>query len=187
MDFSQPGFTTVHHQNVWGDWTFVFEGNVLCALTFENSVNAEVRHGQILECSQGRSIQQIPLEKRALVIYRKVVLQMNEYLSGRRKTFDIPIKIYGTEFQVKVWEALQKIPYGKTWSYQQLAEFIGEPSATRAVGGALHKNPLQIILPCHRVIGKQGELTGYALGLGLKRKLLEIEGAVPPDLLTDLE
>ena len=94
---------------------------------------------------------------------------------GKVKNFDLPIKFSGTPFQNKVWKALCRIPFGETWSYKQLAEEIGQPKAYRAVGGANNKNPLGIIVPCHRVIGKDGSMTGYAGGIGYKVKLLKLE------------
>lgn len=114
--------------------------------------------------------------------YRKAVQELNLYLAGKLREFTIPIKVYGTDFQKQVWDAMAKIPYGETRTYQQIAEAIGNPKAVRAVGGALHVNPLQIILPCHRVVGKSGSLVGYALGLDLKRRLLVVEGAIPQEL-----
>ncbi len=104
-----------------------------------------------------------------------VCLQLQEYLEGKRKKFDIPIKLYGTEFQKKVWNELLKIPYGKTVSYEEIAKRIGKPKACRAVGMANHNNPLLIVVPCHRVINKNKKLGGYALGLDIKRMLLEME------------
>lgn len=105
----------------------------------------------------------------------KTVLQLEEYFDGRRKEFDIPIKLRGTEFQKKVWNELLKIPYGATVSYKDIAIKIGNPKACRAVGMANHNNPILIIVPCHRVINENKRLGGYALGLDLKRKLLELE------------
>lgn len=102
--------------------------------------------------------------------------QIESYFNGQRKTFCIPFKITtGTPFQHKVWQALQTIPYGKTISYSELAAQINYPKAIRAVGMANHNNPLPIIIPCHRVIGKNGTLTGYAGGLPVKEKLLTLE------------
>ena len=105
----------------------------------------------------------------------KTVLQLEEYFDGRRKEFDIPIKLRGTEFQKKVWNELLKIPYGATVSYKDIAIKIGNPKACRTVGMANHNNPILIIVPCHRVINENNKLGGYALGLDLKRKLLELE------------
>ncbi|WP_099203860.1 methylated-DNA--[protein]-cysteine S-methyltransferase [Scatolibacter rhodanostii] len=101
--------------------------------------------------------------------------QLTEYLSGNRKNFNLPLAAEGTEFQQTVWDALRKIPYGQTYSYKQIAEMIGKPSASRAVGMANNKNPILILTPCHRVVGADGKLVGYAAGLAVKNKLLELE------------
>lgn len=101
--------------------------------------------------------------------------QLDEYFSGKRTQFDLPIAAKGTAFQMQVWQALTTIPYGETWSYQELANAIGNPKAVRAVGLANGKNPVSIVVPCHRVIGKNGKLTGYAGGIERKRWLLERE------------
>lgn len=101
--------------------------------------------------------------------------KLDLYFQGKLKTFDLPIKFEGTEFQNKVWRALCAIPYGETWSYQDIAIKIGNKNSCRAVGGANNKNPLGIIVPCHRVIGKKGDLVGYAKGVNIKKRLLELE------------
>ncbi len=101
--------------------------------------------------------------------------QLTEYFAGERREFALPLCPKGTAFQQKVWQALQTIPYGETRSYRQVAEAIGHPKAYRAVGGANHKNPIMIVIPCHRVIGADGRLTGYASGLGVKEQLLQLE------------
>ncbi|MGI5986148.1 MAG: methylated-DNA--[protein]-cysteine S-methyltransferase [Clostridiales bacterium] len=101
--------------------------------------------------------------------------QLNEYFSGKRKNFDLPLEPLGTEFQKKVWAALSEIPYGDTRSYKDIADRVGSPKAARAVGGANNKNPLIIVIPCHRVIGANGDLVGYGCGLDMKRFLLELE------------
>ena len=105
--------------------------------------------------------------------------QLGEYFAGRRRTFDLPLAPDGTAFQCSVWMALRAIPYGATISYRALAERIGRPSAMRAVGAANGRNPLPIVVPCHRVIGADGSLTGFGGGLPTKRFLLELEGALP--------
>ena len=101
--------------------------------------------------------------------------QLDEYFAGKRKKFDIPIKLDGTDFQIKVWKELLKIPYGETCSYLDIAKCIGNPKASRAVGMANNKNKIIIIVPCHRVIGSNKKLVGYACGLDVKKKLLELE------------
>ena len=105
----------------------------------------------------------------------KAKQQLEEYFSGKRKTFDLPLAPNGTEFQQKVWRALLEIPYGKTATYGELAEAVGNPKAARAAGMALNKNPIPIIIPCHRVIGKNGTLTGFAWGVEAKKYLIVLE------------
>lgn len=101
--------------------------------------------------------------------------QLKQYFSGQRRSFDIPLNPAGTEFRKKVWKALMEIPYGETETYGTIAAKIGSPKASRAVGGANHVNPIPIIIPCHRVIGSGGGLTGYGGGLWIKEMLLELE------------
>jgi methylated-DNA-[protein]-cysteine S-methyltransferase len=101
--------------------------------------------------------------------------QLGEYFAGRRRVFDLPLAARGSEFQQRVWQALREIPFGETRSYGQIAERIGQPTAVRAVGAANGRNPLSIIAPCHRVIGANGDLTGFAGGIETKRFLLAFE------------
>ena len=102
--------------------------------------------------------------------------QLREYFAGARRTFDLPLAPHGTAFQQRVWTASRTIPYGETRTYGELAAAIDSPNASRAVGMANHRNPLPILIPCHRVIGADGSLTGYAGGLATKRRLLALEG-----------
>ena len=104
-----------------------------------------------------------------------VYFQIMEYLEGKRKTFDFPYELSGTDFQKKVWKELCKIPYGETRTYKEIATSIGNPKASRAVGMANNKNPITIVVPCHRVVGSNGKLVGYAGGLEMKEALLKIE------------
>lgn len=104
--------------------------------------------------------------------------QVDEYLAGTRKEFDLPLLMEGTPFQQRVWAALQTIPYGETRSYHEIAVLTGNEKAVRAVGSANGRNPIAIIVPCHRVINTGGKLGGYGGGLPLKRQLLELEGAL---------
>ena len=104
--------------------------------------------------------------------------QLTEYFAGSRTTFDLPLDPSGTDFQRRVWDALRAIPYGATTSYGVLARRLGDPRATRAVGAANGQNPIPIVVPCHRVVGAKGELTGFGGGLDRKRWLLEHEGAL---------
>ncbi|MFT3762385.1 MAG: methylated-DNA--[protein]-cysteine S-methyltransferase [Pseudoxanthomonas sp.] len=110
--------------------------------------------------------------------------QLEAYFAGRLRRFDLPLHPAGTDFQREVWAMLARIPYAETWSYGELARRIGKPDAVRAVGAANGRNPIPIVLPCHRVIGADGSLTGFGGGLPTKRFLLQLEGALPPE--TDL-
>lgn len=109
-------------------------------------------------------------------ILRRTAEQLREYFCGKRHAFDIPLDPQGTDFQKQVWQQLLKIPYGQTISYGEQAQRLGRPQAARAVGAANGKNPIGIIIPCHRVIGASGHLTGFAGGLEVKRQLLDLEG-----------
>ncbi len=107
--------------------------------------------------------------------FKEVVRQLKTYFEGKLTEFDLPLVLDGTEFQLLVWKNLQKIPYGETISYGQLAKRVGNPDAARAVGLANGSNPIPIIIPCHRVIGSNGDLTGFGGGLPIKKKLLALE------------
>ena len=104
--------------------------------------------------------------------------EVTEYFTGKRRKFTVPLSASGTMFQQQVWDALRRIPFGKTLSYGELAATLGKPDASRAVGRANATNPICLIVPCHRVIGSDGSLTGFAFGEDLKRRLLEHEGAL---------
>jgi len=111
-------------------------------------------------------------------LLREAARQLRAYFAGELREFDLPLRPRGTGFQRRVWEALQQIPYGETRSYGQQAESLGVPGAARAVGAANGKNPISIIVPCHRVIGADGTLTGFGGGLKNKERLLRLEGAL---------
>ncbi len=138
----------------WGFLEIGYEGNAVISL----------KRTDESEKKQGRT---------ALtdLVYR----QITEYFQGRRKAFTFPCELRGTEFQKRVWQELCKIPYGETRTYGDIAAAIGNPRAARAVGMANHKNPIIIAVPCHRVIGANGKLVGYAGGLEMKRELLKLE------------
>ena len=108
-------------------------------------------------------------------LIKKTAKELDEYFSGKRKVFDLPVTFHGTGFKVKVWESLHAIKYGETRSYKEVAALLGNPKASRAVGMANKRNPVPIIVPCHRVIGHDGSLVGYSGGLELKEKLLNLE------------
>jgi len=107
--------------------------------------------------------------------FEEVAKQLDEYFAGKRTKFELNIYPKGTEFQKKVWAELLKIPYGKTKSYQEIAKTIGNPNAQRVVGSACNKNPILLIIPCHRVVSKTGKLTGFACGIDRKEQLLKLE------------
>lgn len=110
-------------------------------------------------------------------ILKDAKFQINEYFLKKRRYFDIPIKLYGTRFQLSVWSRLKEIPYGKTKTYKQIATEVGNSKASRAIGNANNKNRIPIIIPCHRVIGSSGNLTGYRGGLHIKKILLDLENS----------
>lgn len=117
---------------------------------------------------------ELPLMESDLI--RQAARQLRAYFSGQRRSLDFPVSPAGTPFQRRVWDLLQDIPYGGTTTYRSLAIALGRPGGARAVGQAVGANPLPFRIPCHRVIGSDGSITGYALGVELKRKLLELEG-----------
>lgn len=111
-------------------------------------------------------------------VMRETWSQLNEYFSGKRREFDVPIDLRGTDFQVAAWKSLARIPFGRTWSYGEQAASIGRPTAVRAIGGANGRNPIAVVLPCHRVIGANGSLTGFGGGIEVKKWLLNHEKSV---------
>ncbi len=127
------------------------------------------------------AIKPIEVEKNRLLsedtneLVKKCVQELKEYFAGRRTNFDLPLAPKGTDFQKQVWQALQKIPYGETRTYGKIAQMMGKPKAARAIGMANHNNPILILIPCHRVIGGNGSLTGYAAGIENQKYLLELE------------
>lgn len=140
--------------------------------------------GKLLLAGDDSGLQKIQFEKNIKInqnwqkddkYFTETIRELNEYFSGQRKQFDIKLNLQGTEFQKQAWQQLQKIEYGKTKFYAQVAEEMNRPKAARAVGLANNRNPIPIIIPCHRVIGKNGNLTGFAGGLDVKKKLLDLE------------
>ena len=116
-------------------------------------------------------------------LLRATAAQLAGYFAGRRRAFDLPVRPQGTPFQLDAWEALRRIPYGETRSYGEQAAAIGVPGGARAAGMANSRNPIVIVIPCHRVIGGDGSLTGFAAGIARKQALLRLEGALPGTLL----
>lgn len=145
-----------------GRLQLVAHETALVAVIWENENPNRVRLAELIEDPQHP-------------ILLKTVQQLNEYFQGKRQKFDLPLDFEGTEFQQKVWQALLTIPFGETRSYKQIAEQVGNVKAVRAVGAANGKNPISIIAPCHRVVGANGKLVGFAGGLENKDILLKIE------------
>lgn len=139
-------------------------------LSAEKDALTEILFGSVIP--DGVEEQKMPVTDRAAA-------ELGEYFAGKRKIFTVPILLYGTPFQKQVWQALLTIPYGQTRSYKDIAVQIGRPLAYRAVGMANHDNPLSIIVPCHRVVGADGSLTGYGGGLSIKEMLLHLEQHIP--------
>ncbi|MDR2910284.1 MAG: methylated-DNA--[protein]-cysteine S-methyltransferase [Bacteroidales bacterium] len=144
-------------------------GKGICMLEFADCKLLE------LELRQLAAFSKAPLVRGENIYFDILREQIYEYFRGERKNFDIPVYMIGTEFQKQVWLSLLKIPYGCTTSYKKQAELLGMPSAVRAVANANGKNKISVILPCHRVIGTDGALTGYGGGIWRKKKLLELE------------
>ena len=125
-----------------------------------------------------RPVQKGPAQQEVPELLVETNRQLQEYFEGQRQHFTLPLAPRGTAFQQRVWQELRKIPWGTTTTYRDIAQRIGQPTAVRAVGSANGRNPVAIVIPCHRVIGSDGSLTGYAGGLATKRRLLQLEGAL---------
>ena len=146
------------YETVLGDVTLVEEDGAFLAISLKS-----IQEGTELETP----------------VIQEAHRQITEYLKGERKVFDLPIRLRGTDFQQQVWTALLDIPYGETRSYKQIAEAIGNPKGMRAVGMANNRNPLLIVVPCHRVIGANGSMVGYGEGVEMKEFLLRLEKSLP--------
>jgi methylated-DNA-[protein]-cysteine S-methyltransferase len=157
-----------------GNLTLVASPSGLAGAWFDNQ-----RHLPAALAAQLAGQSAIWLEQATHPILQEAAKQMTAYFAGRRNSFELPLDLSaGSPFQQAVWQALLNIPRGSTTSYGALSASIGRPSAVRAVGGAIGRNPLSIVVPCHRVIGRTGSLTGYAGGLDRKTALLQLEGAL---------
>ena len=150
----------------------------------ENTFIYDTRIGKVGIIDNGNSITEIyfandqdakEVNTRETPLIKEAAKQLKEYFEGKRQDFNLPLDPKGTTFQKNVWKALQAIPYGATWSYKQVAEKVNSPKAYRAVGMANNKNPISIVIPCHRVIGANGKLVGYGGGLDIKEHLLSME------------
>lgn len=141
-------------------------------ITMIHFLGKEEKDGDRAQRAYGKLQKENACADKAEAILYKAAIQLEEYLDGRRKTFELPLNPKGTVFQKKVWQALRDIPYGETRTYGQIAKAVGSPKGARAVGMACHNNPIIIVTPCHRVIGANGALTGFAGGLAMKEFLL---------------
>lgn len=160
----------------FGDVTIQANAQGLLGVWFATYTTKPEDLGDYIECDQlnEKGSQNSKVENGKLVLAR-ALHQLKRYFDGELTHFDLPLAAKGTDFQQQVWHTLTTIPYGATWSYQDIANAIGNPKAVRAVGLANGKNPISIIVPCHRVIGKNGKLTGYAGGVECKQGLLKLE------------
>ncbi|WP_032122482.1 methylated-DNA--[protein]-cysteine S-methyltransferase [Clostridium amazonitimonense] len=149
--------------------------NIAFYPTFLGLIGIVKKNGAITELFFGKKHKSTDCVEQETPLLKEAARQLEEYLDGKLKSFDLPLALEGTDFQQTVWATLRTIPYGETRTYKQVAESIGNPEASRAVGAANNKNPILIITPCHRVIGTDGKLVGYAAGLEVKEKLLEME------------
>ena len=158
---------TYYSKTIWspvGELTLVADERGLAAILWENDKPDRVRLGALNE-------------KPDHPVLVETERQLGEYFAGNRRTFDVPLSFAGTDFQKRVWAALLAIPFGETRSYGEIADQLGAPGASRAVGAANGRNPISIIAPCHRVVGSNGKLTGFAGGLEAKAFLLDLERA----------
>ena len=151
----------------WGDLWMASTEDGLCAISIRGG-----KEGISAELSGRRVDFSMTVDGKR---HREAEKQLEEYFAGKRKAFDVPLDLWGTPFQQEVWKALLRIPYGETRSYRDIAQSVGSPKAVRAVGGANGKNPVPVIVPCHRVIRSDGNLGGYGGGLDIKRELLDLE------------
>lgn len=140
-----------------------FGERMKCMAMLNAWLKKQGRKGEVIRCTE---------------TLRPIIKQLEDYFYGKRVSFDLPLDLCGTPFQKKVWTTLTKINYGETRSYKEIAEEIGAPKAVRAIGGANNQNPIPIIIPCHRVIGSNGNMVGYSGGLDKKEILLQLEGAI---------
>lgn len=155
----------------------------ICGIIFAILSDGEVINRIIINSALPSDENVIKTHSTKIQIIHKAIEQIEEYFALKRKEFDVPVFLEGTEFQKKVWKELLKVPYGSVISYEQLAVQIGNKHFVRAVGKAVGSNPIPIIIPCHRVIGKNGSLIGYSGGLEIKKMLLGIEGVLAQDFL----
>jgi methylated-DNA-[protein]-cysteine S-methyltransferase len=159
-------FARARLQVPFGELTVVASDKGVRYITFENDAHPKSYRNMSV------------IDDASHPVVARTVAQLHEYIKGTRRTFDVPLDLVGTEFQVQAWNALAKVPYGTTASYAQQAASIGRPKATRAIGAANGRNPVVVVLPCHRIVGADGSLTGFGGGLHVKKWLLDHEANV---------
>jgi methylated-DNA-[protein]-cysteine S-methyltransferase len=162
---SSSALTHLSYTAPFGELVLVSDGDLLVRLLLPNDARTGIG------------------EPGSDAVLEQTASQLDEYFAGTRRDFTVPLSLKGTEFQLRVWNALCNIDYGNTASYAEIAAAIGNPKAVRAIGGANHSNPVPIIIPCHRVIGADGSLVGYGGGLEVKTFLLNLEGNAQPAFL----
>ena len=163
LDKQEGEVQTAYYSSSFGCIKIAYQGDALTEVAFVVGIEQ----------------QEAPLLSVRSALSDRAFAELEAYFAGKRKQFTLPLLPKGTAFQQKVWNALLAIPYGQTRSYKQIASAIGQPKACRAVGMANNKNPLAIVIPCHRVIGSNGRMVGYASGLDRKANLLQLEGILP--------
>lgn len=156
------------YQTTFGELTLGSTIDAVCIVGMGSVQEYLERYGNALK-------KQYQIQKKSTMVSENAAKQLQEYFAGERTHFSIPLHMEGTDFQKAVWNALIQIPYGETRSYKEVAKLVGNPKACRAVGMANNRNPLMILVPCHRVVGADGSLVGYAGGLDVKKRLLALE------------
>lgn len=167
----EKAILTMTYHSPCGDLLLGSYEEALCLCDWASKPKRAVTDAMIRRLSEAEYIA-MPSE-----VTRLAARQLDEYFAGRRRYFDVPLRMFGTEFRRRVWQAIGEVPYGDTISYGELAERVGDSRAVRAVAAAVWANPVSIFVPCHRIVGRDGALVGYAGGLEAKRRLLELEGA----------
>lgn len=158
-----------------GEMLAIASDRGLCLLDFAEQKSLERHTAQVRQAHGGVEVASATPATAATAVLHATQLQLAQYFAGQRQTFEVPLDLVGTDFQVRVWQTLLRIPFGQTCSYAQQSEALGQPRAVRAVANANGQNKISIIVPCHRVVGSNGTLTGYAGGLPRKQALIALE------------
>ena len=179
MEKSEKGERKCFVKSPVGYWMVRRDEKGICQIDTRTYYEEEVKEIKASAgCYQGRDKAVAVFDGAFDPLLAEAARQLHEYFTGERKAFDLPLSIKGTDFQQAVWNALMDVPYGETRTYGEIAKAIGKPKAARAVGMANNRNPVSIVIPCHRIIGADGSLTGYGGGLNAKEFLLKLEGTL---------